>query len=112
MRKFFGGLITALYLLAGLSLLAVGLIMFSTACGASMDGKPFYGKALIENTAIWYSELPGQNAPGFIDEDGQAFLTDFGGNMPEDGEVIQVFYDPNGTATRFDDIPIYWEEIK
>lgn len=66
----------------------------------------------VYNVAIWYDSLPDSpDQHGFIDEDGMVFLTEFDGELPLDGQVIQVYYDTCDTATRLDDIPTRYEVV-
>ena len=82
-----------------------------SACQESPSTTETIDTAVIGNIAIWYDRLPDTGLPGFVDEDGKVFVTDFGGNMPDNDRVIEVFYDPCGTVTRIDDIPLFWEYV-
>lgn len=63
------------------------------------------------SSAIFYTFVNGTDYPGIIDSDGNIYITDFGGALPEDGAEIKVWYDTNGTETRADDVPITWNYI-
>lgn len=87
----------------------VSLMVGFSACRMTAEPSEPIETALIGGNAVWFNHLPGSDEPGFVAEDGHIYAVDFDGNCPDHNCDIRVFYNPQGTVDRTDDIPVEWE---